>query len=475
LVFGDSMTPWNYHQQCHPDRVAFCFDDEALTWHQLCEKVDQYQASLRASGMKAGDVLTLVGKNHPQTIFWLLAAHQAGIICAFAMPQSATQLAEKLETLYPTNQKAFLWLAPGVDLYPEDIVNTGQIVEFVSLTSNPSVSVECHYQTDNLATIIFTSGSTGSPKAVAHSHSQHLASARGLLEVFHYQPDDVWLLSLPTYHVSGLAIIYRWLSAGACLKVGSGNLSEDIQGVTHASLVPTQLQRLLESKQSLTLTHVLLGGSHIPHVLGLQAAQLGIETWLGYGMTEAASTVTAKRVDASATTGSVLAERKVKLVDERIFVGGNTLAKGYYYQGILKPLTDEQGWFDTKDLGVWQGEELVIVGRADNLFISGGENIHCEEIETVLNQHPDVNLAMVIPVEDKEFGARPVAVIRSTKEFHKSEGDSWCQDKLEKFKWPIAYFEMPSSLLKGGIKVSRKSMKVWFSEHQSRYTPLNRS
>jgi len=471
------MTPWLHHQKCHPDRMALLFSNEdgeteQFNWQQLCLRINQYQGCLHAYGMKAGDVLTLVGKNHPQTIFWLLAAYQAGVVCAFTMPQPVTQLNSKLETLYPSTRKAFVWFAPNSGLQPDELQSLNRDVELVSFDANVDQVESAVYQSENLASIIFTSGSTGTPKAVAHTHSQHFASAEGLLELFHFRSKDTWLLSLPLYHVSGLAIIYRWLSAGACLKVGNGDLMSDIQGVTHASLVPTQLQRLLESKQSLTLTHVLLGGSHIPHELSLQAAQLGIETWLGYGMTEAASTVTAKQVDSTSTAGRILPRRTLKLEQDRIFVGGETLAKGYYYQGTLHSLTDEQGWFDSKDLGQWQGDELLIIGRADNLFISGGENIHCEEIESVLNQHPDVQMAMVIPVEDHEFGARPVVVVRSENPVDKYQGDLWFEGKLEKFKWPVAYFPMPDALLETGIKVSRKALKEWFVRYQKQYTPV---
>ncbi|MFS1425566.1 hypothetical protein [Shewanella sp. 10N.286.48.B5] len=68
-----------------------------------------------------------------------------------------------------------------------------------------------------------------------------------------------------------------------------------------------------------------MGGSHIPEALGLQAQQMGIETWLGYGMTEAASTVTAKPIDGTKTAGFVLDQRQLKIEDQRIFIGGNTL------------------------------------------------------------------------------------------------------------------------------------------------------
>ncbi len=476
MVVRTSLTPWEYHKQCHPDQVAlriFAAENiqNVLTWQELCERVDQYQACIASYGMKKGDVLTLVGKNHSETILWLLAAFQHGVMCALTMPQPVSQLLVKIDTLYTTEQIPFIWFSPDCEPMCEHLVSHGRPVTEITFHGQSQLIPEVVYDEQNLASIIFTSGSTGNPKAVAHEHSQHLASAKGLLEVFNFQLDHTWLLSLPVYHVSGLAIIYRWLQSGACLKVGCGNLFQDIGGVTHASLVPTQLKRLLDSKQTLTLTHVLLGGSHIPHSLSQQAAQLGIETWLGYGMTEAASTVTAKKVDETVTAGRLLPKRALKIEDDIIFVAGETLASGYFQQGEVQPLVGNDGWFNTKDLGKWKNDELVIIGRVDNLFISGGENVHCEEIEAVLNQHSDIRLAMVIPVLDEEFGARPVAIIQSEQFVTKQQCHSWCQDKLEKYKWPIACFEMPTSLTQTGIKVSRKALKEWFSSAQSDYTP----
>tara|TARA_Y100001960_G_scaffold303043_1_gene354691 strand:- start:1700 stop:2572 length:873 start_codon:yes stop_codon:yes gene_type:complete len=285
----------------------------------------------------------------------------------------------------------------------------------------------------------------------------------GLLERFHFRQTNTWLLSLPMYHVSGLAIVYRWLYSGATMKVGSGDLRTDIQGVTHASLVATQLKRLLDCDSKLNLSHVLLGGSHVPQSLSLQAAAKGIETWLGYGMTEAASTVTAKPVDGKYSAGFVLSKREVKLEGSRIFIGGETLASGYYYQGTLSPIAVD-GWFDSKDLGEWQDGELKIIGRADNQFISGGENIHCEEIEVVLNQLEAVQQSIVVPVKDVDFGYRPVAVLQCDSLPNQSDIETILESQLTKFKWPIAYFRMPTELVTGGIKVSRQNIRQWLEK-----------
>ena len=463
--------PWRFWAKHKSDSIALRVGEQSLTWQILSIRLDDYAQALCQQGVRRKDTILLVGKNQPETLWLYLAAQQMGVMVALTMPQPFQALQEKCQSVYRNDQKRFIWFA-------DDMVSTYSSQQRLLLdakvltlpedrgqASSSQTSCQAHcpiqYQPHALASILFTSGSTGSPKAVAHRHSQHLASAQGLLEVIQFGHQDTWLLSLPLYHVSGLAIVYRWLLAGAILKIGQGKLEEDIQGVTHASLVVTQLKRLLVSERTLELTHVLLGGSHIPQELALQAQANGIETWIGYGLTEAASTVTAKQVDQLTTVGRVLANRKIQLRDQRILIGGSTLAAGYFYQGELSKLVDQQGWFDSKDLGQWQNGELRIIGRADNQFISGGENIHCEEIEAALNQIESVIQAIVVPVPDMEFGHRPVAVLQTDTLLSASQYNQCLEQRLQKFKWPIRYYLMPPDVLTSGIKVSRQAVKNW--------------
>ncbi|NVJ56957.1 MAG: o-succinylbenzoate--CoA ligase [Vibrionaceae bacterium] len=450
-------SPLKKWAQESPSLLALSTPEGQYTWQQLAAKVERVTASLRAQGIVKNQVLTCVGKNSAELVFTYLACMEIGAICALTMPQTKAELETKLEALYAEVNARKLWLVQH-----NAVLSEFATIHFSEQSSNQA---ESDYDPKNIASIVFTSGSMGVPKAVAHTSEQHLASASGLLEKFRFQQGETWLLSLPMYHVSGLAIVYRWLQAGASLKVGSGELQKDICGVSHASLVATQLKRLLESKQTLSLTHVLLGGSHVPLALSQQAAVQGIETWLGYGMTEAASTVTAKQIDQHYSAGSVLPKRKVMLKGQRIFIGGETLASGYYYQGQVTPLLQD-GWFDSKDLGEWVNDELKIIGRADNLFISGGENIHCEEIEAELNKHPAIIQSIVVPVEDAEFGHRPVAVIQTCKELSQTEIET-ALGSLTRFKWPVGYYSIPEALLAEGIKVPRSKVVRWLTSQLS--------
>ncbi|MDW6092498.1 o-succinylbenzoate--CoA ligase [Vibrio rhizosphaerae] len=473
MTHSDQTTPWLRWAHQRPAAVALKVGQQTYTWQAVADRVAVTAASLQQQGIGPDDVVTLVGKNHPDAVWLFLATLHLGALTAFVPPQPIAILQRKLETIYRPAQTIWLFCAAPDDAagLPAQLPNLRLVTVKNRMLSDhggmpqPTTAVlSSHYQPEQLSTLIFTSGSTGEAKAVAHTSGQHFASAQGLLSQFHFTADDTWLLSLPIYHVSGLSIIYRWLQAGACLRIGRVEANE-LSDVTHASLVPTQLQRLLDQDMPHALTHVLLGGSYIPPALARRAAALGIDTWVGYGMTEAASTVTAKRVDGRESCGSVLPLRQVKIDQERIYIGGETLASGYYRQGSLTSLCDDSGWFDSKDMGYWHDQELCVTGRADNLFISGGENIHCEEIEAVLVRHPQIEAVVVVPVADATYGARPVAVIASAPDWLPSEASmrGWLDGRLEKFKWPDSYYRLPEHCRTQGIKISRAAVKTWLN------------
>jgi O-succinylbenzoic acid--CoA ligase len=141
-----------------------------------------------------------------------------------------------------------------------------------------------------------------------------------------------------------------------------------------------------------------------------------------YGLTEMAAQVTTTSPDATLgelqSSGRVLPYRQLR-VDERgeILVQGATLFQGYLDGDTVQHPFDQDGWFHTGDLGRLDEEGwLHVLGRTDNLFISGGENIQPEEIELALCDVPGVTQAVVVPVQDDEFGQRPVAFVRGVDE-----------------------------------------------------------
>ncbi|MCH2180378.1 MAG: o-succinylbenzoate--CoA ligase [Mariniblastus sp.] len=274
------------------------------------------------------------------------------------------------------------------------------------------------------ATLIFSSGSTGQPKAIVHAMSAHIASATGAAEIIPLESGDRWLWSLPLYHISGLSILIRCATAGATV-VGlpvdqelNAHALEKLK-VTHLSVVTTQLRRLLAEKTfpSQYLRTVLLGGSSIDPKLVETARNRGVDVRTTYGLSEMASQVTTSAADGTPkASGKLLENRQLQISSTgEILVRGETLALGYLQKGEIQSLVNQDGWFQTNDIGALNGNsELVVSGRIDNMFISGGENIHPENIERAMTTLFNVEQVIVVPSPDKEFGARPVAFVDGT-------------------------------------------------------------
>lgn len=453
-VFSD--WPWQHWASQRPDSTALLLNETPMSWLALNEKISQLAASFILQGVVPDAIVAVRGKNSAELLFAYLAVLQCGARVLPLNPQLPdTLLAELLPSLnvgYGYSPEAdFCWPSPIKTLaaMPSDVVSPIRALP--------------QWHSQRLATLTLTSGSTGMPKAAAHSFNAHLSSAKGVLSLMPLGPKDSWLLSLPLFHVSGQGIVWRWLLAGACLVVRNmRSLDDALRGCTHASLVPTQLWRLLHQPETtLTLKEVLLGGAMIPVDLTEQAEQRGIRCWCGYGLTEMASTVCAKRADALPGVGLPLPGREMKLQDDEILLRGDNMASGYWRDGQLFPLADPDGWFHTRDRGEIQNGELRIIGRLDNLFFSGGEGIQPEDVERVLLAHPQVQQVFVVPVDDREFGQRPVAVIEPLAEFDFAVLNIWVQGKLARFQQPVRYLRLPESLKNGGIKISRQAVLNW--------------
>jgi O-succinylbenzoic acid--CoA ligase len=124
-------------------------------------------------------------------------------------------------------------------------------------------------------------------------------------------------------------------------------------------------------------------------------------------------------------------------------------------------LLNSEGWFATRDRGVLNGKRLTIIGRLDNLFFSGGEGIQPEEVERVIEKHPAVKQAFVVPMDDAEFGQRPVAVVEADADFDITTLADWLEGKIARFQQPVRWLRLPDELKQGGIKISRLQLVQW--------------
>ncbi|AXF76468.1 o-succinylbenzoate--CoA ligase [Erwinia tracheiphila] len=446
--------PWRDHARRHPDRSAMIAGNRQLSWFALAQQVDALAAGFLCQGVYTGCGVIMKAVNSQQAALAYLALLQCGVRL---LPLNPRIPQAQIDVLLPGLNIDFALILSGTPL-------PGVAALFLH---SQQKAVSCPWQPQALATMTLTSGSSGVAKAAVHTFQAHLASAAGVVEKLCFSAEDSWLLSLPLYHVSGQGIIWRWLRAGARLVLAEATpLPQALEQSTFASLVPTQLLRLLQQpRRPQHLRTLLLGGATIPVGLACGAEALGIACWCGYGMTETASTITAKRADESGSVGLPLAGHRIRVVDGEVQIQSDALASGYWQQGQLLPLVNDKGWFATRDGGYFNADGLQLTGRLDNQFFSGGEGIQPEQIEAVLQTHPAVEQVFIVPEWDLEFGHRPVALVRLKHAVPLAALADWAASHLAGFQRPVSWYPLPEPD-GGGIKISRQWLRTWLANRQ---------
>lgn len=459
------MYLWQYYATFSQTQHQIALYDEqgqGISWYDLNKKINELSAYFFQQGVRESNGIALCGKNCIELLLAYLATIQLGARVLGVNPAFSD---EKIQRICEDNDIKFYY-----DASKQKTLRNLTALYFPIEKSDLQQIYSAEYDQTRPATMTLTSGSTGTPKAVVHNIQAHLENAQGVCELMCFKHESSWLLSLPLYHVSGQGILWRWLLTGAILYLSQEDFYYTATSVSHLSFVPTQLERFLTYLQNNPNSqdktqHILLGGTQIPLKLIQEAEGLGIICYSGYGMTEMASTVCAKRSNHHDGVGKPLVGREVKIINNEIYLRGAGLGLGYWHKGNIVPFTDENGWFRSKDLGIWRDNELAILGRLDNMFISGGENIQPEEIETLILRNPTVEQVFILPIEDGEFGSRPVAMIAFYNGFSQDKVESlraWLFDRLEKFKHPLHYFPLDMTLFQqqGNIKISRGILKL---------------
>lgn len=339
---------------------------------------------------------------------------------------------------------------------------------------------------ESAATVVLTSGSTGQSKGVLHRYRAHVYSALGSAENIPVVPGDTWALVLPLYHVGGLSISFRCFIAGATVAIprAGSQMLETFErlGVTHASLVETQLRRLVgESSGSSRMSGVrlLVGGGATDSSLLLAAAEAGWRVHATYGLTEMASQVATttdpNELTELETAGRVLPYRDIRIEDNRILVRGRTRFEGYLTSEGLEAPFDEDGWFRTSDLGsIDAGGRLHVSGRSDRVFVSGGENISPESIERLIRADPAVRIAVVVPIPDVEYGERPVAFVDPKPDAGMIRRiEARIVDRLPRYCLPVRYLPYPEGFETGFSKVDYRRLARFAENVESTHFERN--
>ena len=458
--------------EADPEAPALIDSEGTLTYAALNEAVGATAERLRRLEIEEGSRVAwyLPRERSTLVLFWALMR-----IGAVAVPISTRTPSEGVPPLLRrANATHCITEEAPVAAEAEALGVPALALDECIRHKGPTEATAADFPLDRPATIVFTSGSTGDAKAALHTWGNHYFSARGSAANIPVGAGDRWLLSLPLYHVGGLAIAVRCALGGAAVVLPTPG--QPIAGacaahrITHLSLVATQLRRVLRDRSASDVTEalkaVLVGGGPVPFELFRQAHERGWPVHATYGCTEMASQVATTPpgadLDALQTAGQVLPHREVTIAESGdIWVRGDTLFPGYVDRSSLHDPSNNDGWYPTGDLGrIDEAGYLHVEGRIDNQFISGGENIQPEEIERALRQLDGVRRAVVVPVPDDTFGQRPVAFVDV--EGSPEALEDWraaLSESLPRFKLPIALYAWPGEHPGEGMKVDREALR----------------
>jgi acyl-CoA synthetase (AMP-forming)/AMP-acid ligase II len=423
------------------DRRLLGADDSPVSGAVLARRV-RAGASTLAGRHQA---VTYVGENHPLLPVLVFSAAWAGVPF---VPVNYRLEGEQLGKL--VHRQCGSLLLADASTAPRLRGGGGDVMVFDDwLASLPAEfePVEPPVDDDEVAIVLYTSGTTSEPKSALLRHRHLMAYLLGSVEFGGAGEEEAVLVSVPPYHVAGMANLLSNLFAGRRMvylrSFDPHGWLETVRSerVTHAMVVPTMLARIVDaldgrSADAPTLRSLSYGGAKVSERVLRTALEAFPNTGFvnAYGLTETASTIAVLGPDdhrAALTSddpvvrrrlcsvGRLLPAVEVEIRDEldtpvpagetgMIYVRGEQIAGEYATGSVL----DDDGWFCTRDRGSIDADGyLFIEGRADDTIIRGGENIAPAEIEEVLVAQPGVAEACVVGIPDDEWGQRIVAAI----------------------------------------------------------------
>jgi len=475
----------------YPHQVAAICDGEQRTHLEIDERSSRFANALGRSGLAAGERVIVLLDNSIRCIEVDFGLAKAALVRVSLNPRiTAPELeyilrdAEPSAIVFGSNFQALI--APAVSCV-EGIRQLVRVAEPGSPELDPAAvdyermlagsspdAPAVHAAEDALHSIAYTSGSTGKPKGVMLTHRAIVQVAYNvLLELGPERPGEKVLLLQPLSHGSAYYVLAYFMRGCAVVLMrqfsahGALRLLRELE-IETAKMVPTMLQRLLavpgiDAMAFPSLRQIVYGGSHIStDVLGRAISMFGPRLAQHYGQSEAPSTLTLlhrhEHTHDNLASGLLSsAGRPWATVDARIanevgeevphgeigelLVRGPHVMTGYWKRPDLTAAVLRDGWLHTSDLARMDERGFVyLLGRKDEMIISGGFNIAPREVEDVLCNHPAVMEAAVLGKPDREWGQIVVA-------FVSSRDKSVTREQLTEFARPALGYKRPKEIL----------------------------
>jgi long-chain acyl-CoA synthetase len=463
-----------------PEHPALVHGSSQLSWGELDAAVDRAAAALAGLGLVAGDRIAIQLGNTLDFPIVYFGALRAGLVAVpantgYTEPELTYLLADSGAAALVTSSVAAIGavdrLRAGETALAHIVVTApsgpdGTVPLATLLDGAPAEPVPPGTGGEDLAALIYTSGTSGRPRGAMLSHRALLANLDqcGQITPSVVAPDDVMLLALPLFHVYGLnpglglaawagasAVLVDRFDPGETLALMVRHRISNVPGAPTMYLAWAEQPDVATGFASVRLA--LSGAAPLPVETLTRFAELGVQIFEGYGLTETAPVLTSTLVGGAAKPGSVgrpipgvelvLRDEDGEEVDEddpgEIVVRGPNLFSGYWPDGQEGPAGD--GWFATGDVAYADDDgDLHLVDRRKELILVSGFNVYPAEVEAVLGQHPAIAEVAVIGVPEPRSGeaVKAYAVLRPDQSLSADELLDWAGGSLARFKLPTA-------------------------------------
>jgi fatty-acyl-CoA synthase len=453
----------------YPRRMAIIGEADGLSYRELWRGSAALASGLADMDVTAESRVGILCRNSPMFVEALLAVAMLGADVVFlntahgAEQLNTTVAAEGLDVVLCDDAFSAVLDAPRA-------VPGSELREMIAAQPHPRVRIPARRS----RLIILTSGTTGRPKgAVRPSGGSAVLAVGALLERIPLRAADTVVLPAPFFHAWGLSTLMIALGLSSTVVTApefDASLTLELVSTHQARVlivVPTMLQRIcalppeqLAAADTDALEVIVSSGSALPGLLAIEVLnRFGPVLYNVYGSTEVATATIATPIDlrdVPSSAGRPVAGVRVKILDGdgrtvedrargRIFVGSAARFDGYTGGGGKEVIADlissgDVGYFDAHG-------RLFVDGREDDMIVSGGENVYPAEVEQVLNEHPQIDEAVIVGVPDQRFGQalKAVVVCKPGQVVRVDELKDYVAQRLARYKVPRR-FEFVESL-----------------------------